>query len=707
MEVDDQSEKPSAPPSEQRWEDGEASFPSGLAFRARGAAAHGGTALLFAGKYRLLEQLGRGGMGVVYAAEHIHSGATVAIKMLPAKDEAMGDRMVRESRALARLGHPKIVQMFDSGITDEGDYYIIMEWVPGETLRTLMQRAIKKGRRLSLRLVLGVLAEAAEAAASAHGASIVHRDIKPENIMVMKLGHAKLLDFGLAKDSGAVAAADALGAASNPDQVPGTPKYMAPEQVNGGDIDGRTDIYAFGIVLYEAVCGRTPYGDAPTTRTDVIMGHHLFAAPKPIHDFAPHCPDDVCAIILRCLEKDPAQRYESAEELVKALRIALAHCVERAKAAKAMGRVVRVTEPMPEVVAVRPALPFVAAGGKPQPPVISQMMPPEDEEVTLKRGTMLPAPVGAAPPVAALSPSHAASAPAPPGVQTAPARPAAPAPAPAPRGAVASAPPVAVAPVRVAPPAPAPAGAVASAPPAASAPAPLAAPVAAPASKDAASTAGGSTESGGVTVETVAPLARGQVKPLADAAPVALGKRLMKAPPYSLAAVGGVVVAVALSLLVMGSVKKGVAQEPIASQPLALSASPAPAPPPLETAAPAPPPLEAAAPAPPPLETAAPAPAETAAPAPPPLETAAPAPTPRPPVHTSAPPLAPPVKPAPARPVTSAPSGTTPVHQEPVQELFSRKPTPAATPPATTPPPPSPPATKPEQAPHRIFGSEQ
>ncbi len=215
VDANDQSQGPPAPPHEQRWEDGEGSFPSGLAFRAPGAAPYRGTAPLFAGKYRLLEQLGRGGMGVVYAAEHIHSGATVAIKMVPAKDEAMGDRMVRESRALARLGHPKIIQMFDSGVTDEGDYYIIMERVPGETLRTLMQRAIKKGRRLSLRLVLGVLAETAEAAESAHGAGIVHRDIKPENIMVMKLGHAKLIDFGLAKDSATVAPADTLGAASN------------------------------------------------------------------------------------------------------------------------------------------------------------------------------------------------------------------------------------------------------------------------------------------------------------------------------------------------------------------------------------------------------------------------------------------------------------------------------------------------------------
>jgi hypothetical protein len=689
VDANDQSQGPPAPPSEQRWEDGEASFPSGLAVPAPGAP-YSATAQLFAAKYRLLEQLGRGGMGVVYAAEHIHSGATVAIKIVPGKDEAMGDRMVRESRALARLGHPKIVQMFDSGITDEGDYYIIMERVPGETLRVLMQRAIKKGRRLSLRLVLGVMAEAAEAAASAHGAGIVHRDIKPENIMVMKLGHAKLLDFGLAKDSGVVAPADALGAASNPDQVPGTPKYMAPEQVSGGDIDGRTDVYAFGIVLYEAVCGRTPYGDAPATRTDVIMGHHLFAAPKPIHDFAPHCPDDVCVIILRCLEKNPAQRYESAEELVKALRIALARCVERAQAAKAMGRVVRVTEPMPEVVEVRPALPFVEAGAKPLvptvvAPVISPMTPPEDEEVTLTRGTMLPAPAAPAPPPV--------SAPAPPAIEASPAFPPAPARLAAPALASCGA-----APARPAAPAPAPPSAVASAPAAASAPAPSAAPVAAPASKDAASTASRSTENGGITVETVALLARGQVKPPADAAPVALGKRLMKAPPYSLAVAGGVVVAVVLSFLVMGGVKKGDAQEPIASKPLALSATPAPASP-TESAAPARPP------------------AESAAPAPPPAETAAPAPPPPPPVHTSAPPLAgpagrpPPVKPAPAHPVTSAPSGTTPVHQEPVQELFSRKPTPAATPPAATPPasapPPSPPAPKPEQAPHRIFGSEQ
>jgi hypothetical protein len=679
VDANDQSQRPPVPPPEQRWEDGDPSFPSGLAFPAPGAP-YRATAQLFAAKYRLLEQLGRGGMGVVYGAEHIHSGASVAVKIVPAKDPVLGDRMVRESRALARLGHPKIVQMFDSGRTDEGDYYIIMERVPGETLRTLMQRAFKKGRRLSLRLVLGVLAETAEAVASAHGAGIVHRDVKPENIMVMKLGHAKLIDFGLAKDSATVAPADTLGAASNPANVTGTPKYMAPEQVNGGDIDGRTDIYAFGIVLYEAVCGRTPYGDDPNTAPDVIMGHHLFAPPKPIHDFAPHCPDDVCAIILRCLEKNPAQRYESAAELAKALRNAGDRCVERARAAKAMGRVVRVTEPMPEFVEERPVLPF----GKPQPltvvaPVISQMMPPEDEEVTLKRGTILPKPEAEAPPPV--------SAPAPPAVQTSPAfRP------PPARVAAPALVSCGATPARPAASAPAPPSAVASAPPAPSAPAastapPPAASAAAPASRDAASIASGSTANDGLTVETAA----------------AGRKWFMKAPPYSLAAVGGVVIAVALSLLVMGSGKKSDAQEPIANMPPAVSALPAPAPPPAaETAAPAPPPAETAAPAPPP--------AETAAPAPPPAETAAPAPLPPPP-SASVPALAsrpPPVKPAPVRPVTPAPSGTTPVHREPVQVVFVRKPTPPATPSAATPPasaPPPPPA--PEKVPHRIFGSEQ
>jgi hypothetical protein len=678
VDADDHSQEPRP---ERRWEDGEASFPSGhfpsgLAFRAPGALC-GGTGPLFMGKYRVLTQLGRGGMGVVFAAEHIHSGATVAIKMLPAKDEALGDRLLRESRALARLGHPNIVQLFDSGITDEGDYYIIMELVPGVTFRALMQRALKTDRPLALRLVLTVVFQMTVATASAHGVGIVHRDIKPENMMVAKRGRAKLLDFGLAKDSAAVAPGDALGAASNPAHVTGTPRYMAPEQVKGGEIDGRTDIYAIGIVLYEAVCGHTPYGDDPTTATDIVMGHHLFATPHPIHDSAPDCPDDVCVIIMRCLEKSPAQRYGSAEELAKALGAALERCVAHARAVRAMGRVVRVTEPMPEVREERPVLPFPGADAKPLgppvvAPVISQMMPPEDEEVTLKRGTMLPAPADPAPPVAAAPAPSPVSDPAPPAVQASqvfrppPARLAAPA--------LVS---CGAAPAR--PAAPVPPGAVASAPPAP--PAPGAAP-----------TASGSTANGGLAVEAAALRAPGQVKPPADATPVALGKRLMKAPPYYVGAVGGVALAVVLVLISMVGAKKGDAHEPSASNPLALSESTAPSPPSLETAASAPPPVETAAPAPPPTETAAPAP-----------EPAASAPRSPPP----------PIKPPTVRPVTPAPTGT-PVQPQPAKELVVRKPTPAATPSAAAPPapPPSPPQpppaeTKPEPARRRIFGSEQ
>ncbi len=645
MDAGDQSQ-------ERRGDDGEPSFPSersisGIAVRAPGGLREGP---LFEGKYRLQEQLGRGGMGVVFAAEHIHSGAMVAIKMLSAKDKALGERLLRESRALARLGHPRIVQMFDCGVTSEGDYYIIMERVPGETLRTLMQRAVRKGRPLALRLILAVMAQMAEAMASAHEAGIVHRDVKPENIIVGKHGRAKLVDFGLAKDSATVAPAEALGAASNPANVTGTPRYMAPEQVSGGEIDGRTDVYAMGVVLYEAVCQRTPYGDDPTTAITIVMGHHLYAPPKPIGDSAPGCPEGVQALILRCLEKDPAQRYPSAYDLAKDLRAALERCVAQAQAIKAMGRVVRVTEPMPEAVEKRPVLPFVdpvivvqaAVAQAAVAPVISEMVPPEDEEVTLKRGTMLPATDITALPVVEVAALPVVE--------------------------------VAALPVAVA---------------------------TTSAAKDAASTTSVSTDNGGITVETATRSAPELARPPGGAPPAARRKWFMSAPPYSVGALGGVVAAIALSSVLMGGAKRGGAREPTASETPALSASVAARP--VKTAEPAPPPVETAVP----VETAAPVktaepappPVETAAPAPLPAETVLPAPLPPPPAHTSIPAVAaqpPPVKPVPVRAATPAPSA----------DFLSRKAPPATAPTVVAPPPVPAPPPPPAPNPHRIFGSD-
>jgi serine/threonine protein kinase len=328
---------------------------------------------LFENKYRIGELLGEGGMGVVHAAVHVFSGAEVAIKRIPkvlAERSALGERLMRESKVLALLIQANIVRLLDCGATKDGDIYLIMERVDGDPLRALIQRVVKKNRTLDLSLALHVVAQAAEAMEFAHHKGVFHRDLKPENIMVSKSGHAKVLDFGLAKtpDSGAASGFSP----TNPANVLGTPGYMAPEQVRGKPVDGRADIYALGVVLYEAISGRRPYDsqeDEASTVTE-IMGHHVFADARPLRELVPDCPERVWRVVLKCLAKAPEDRFPRMADLARELRVCEEVAASLREAARKQPpvpssprseerRQARVTEPMPESFQPGDGLPFL------------------------------------------------------------------------------------------------------------------------------------------------------------------------------------------------------------------------------------------------------------------------------------------------------------------------------------------------------------
>lgn len=266
------------------------------------------------GHYRIVDQVGSGGMGIVFRAHDERLDRDVGLKVLPPGvlgDEAVRRRFRREALALAKLNHPNIATIHDFDNSDGTDF-LVMEYVCGVTLADKI-----RGRVLTEKQIVAIAEQIIKALDCAHSAGIVHRDLKPSNIMITGTGEVKLLDFGLSvllRRPADASLTETITALQTP---AGTLPYMAPEQLKGGSLDGRCDIYAAGVVLYELVTGHRPFA-APlaTSLADEIL--HKRATPPQV--FNPRISVELASIILKCLEKEPEDRYQSAKEVLVDLR---------------------------------------------------------------------------------------------------------------------------------------------------------------------------------------------------------------------------------------------------------------------------------------------------------------------------------------------------------------------------------------------------
>ncbi len=261
----------------------------------------------FADRYEIIEELGTGGMGKVYRVEDMKAKEEIALKLIKpeiAADKKTIDRFRNELTTARKIRHKNICGMYDLG-EDKGSYYITMEYVPGEDLKSFLRRS----KKLTVETTVSIGIQICEGMAEAHRLGVVHRDLKPSNIMIDKEGNARIMDFGIArslKGKGITGAGVMIG----------TLEYMSPEQVEGKEIDQRTDIYSFGVIIYEMVTGRVPFeGDTALT----IAVRQKTEEPKDPREFNTQLSEDLSRVILKCLEKDKGKRYQSIDQILDEL----------------------------------------------------------------------------------------------------------------------------------------------------------------------------------------------------------------------------------------------------------------------------------------------------------------------------------------------------------------------------------------------------
>ena len=266
------------------------------------------TGSIFAGRYQIIEELGKGGMGKVYKAIDKKLNEEVALKLIKpeiASDKKTLERFSNELKFARKIAHKNVGRMYEL-MEEKGTHFITMEYVPGQDLRGL----IRQTGQLTVGTAVSIAKQVSEGLTEAHRLGVIHRDLKPQNIMIDKEGNARIMDFGIARS---VSGKGITGAGV----MVGTPEYMSPEQVESKETDQRSDIYSLGVILYEMVTGRVPFeGDTPLS---VAVKHKTEVPPDP-KQVNTQIPEDLSHLILNCLEKNKEKRYQSAGEVRSELK---------------------------------------------------------------------------------------------------------------------------------------------------------------------------------------------------------------------------------------------------------------------------------------------------------------------------------------------------------------------------------------------------